>query len=66
MGCMSSLRSLASFALSVPKWYDVALFFWVLAISVSISLIFSRIDITYFVVGVIFVVVSFEGLGFDV
>mmetsp|Transcript_14268 Transcript_14268/g.17990 ORF Transcript_14268/g.17990 Transcript_14268/m.17990 type:complete len:254 (+) Transcript_14268:688-1449(+) len=37
----SSLRSLASLAFSVPRWYSVALFFWVRAISASISFIFS-------------------------
>lgn len=28
-GVNNSLRSLASFAFNWPKWYDVALFFWV-------------------------------------
>jgi len=36
----NSLLSLASLAFNVPRWYDVALFFYVLAISCSISLIF--------------------------
>ena len=36
---------LASFALRHPKWYSVALFFWVLEISFSISAILSRIPI---------------------
>eukprot|EP00958_Prasinococcus_capsulatus_P011490 scaffold1142_cov387-Prasinococcus_capsulatus_cf.AAC.4 len=42
-GSSSCVRSLASFALSWPKWYSVALFFCVRAISSSISLIFSWI-----------------------
>ena len=37
---MISLFNFANFAFKSPKWYDVALFFYVLAISVSISAIF--------------------------
>jgi len=40
-GEINSRRNLANFALSTPKWYEVALFFWVRAISASISAIFS-------------------------
>lgn len=59
-GVSSSRLSLASLALRLPRWYAVALFFWVRAIyessdgnaeslhiltSASISLIFSTTDI---------------------
>ena len=41
-GACSSVRSLARRALSWPRWYSVALFFCVRAISASISLILFR------------------------
>ena len=40
----TDLLSLASLALSVPRWAEVALFFWVLDISYSISSIFLRMS----------------------
>ena len=43
-GFMTDLLSLASLALSVPRWAEVALFFWVLDISYSISSIFLRMS----------------------
>lgn len=42
-GVRSSLFSLASLAFNWPRWKDVALFFWVLAISASMSLILSTV-----------------------
>ncbi len=41
-GACSSVLSLASLALSCPRWYSVALFFWVRLISNSISAILWR------------------------
>ena len=43
-GSISSRRSLASLALSIPKWPAVALFFCVRAISASISAILLSTD----------------------
>jgi hypothetical protein len=48
VGSKSWERNLANFALRIPKWCSVALFFWVLFISNSISLILSRIPIFLF------------------
>lgn len=41
---MSSLFRRAIFAFSKPKWWAVALFFWVRDISSSISLILSSVE----------------------